>query len=396
MEYKQDDSGVFSLVFNLESGRAIVDNSAIISMYFIEDIFSFSITGKLIINDMQGLIEFGPITGNETVTIIYGKDENIEITFLIYKIGKITPLDKMSQIEIILVDPFFVPLTQTKYSRSWKNTKISNIVKEISKNMLEIDNFHQFEDSNEIIDCFYIPYWTPLKTLTWLMKRCTGASSNQAGYLYFNSNKGTNFITLDNLLSKKVSDSNNYVLTDTSEYYNNKILSRTLNGIDRMSMKKIKGAHKLGYDFETKSFLDEEYTYKDSVKNLTILGRKTLFRDISDSNIRFDMEAESDQTFLDNIYNSEFNKKYSLQQTISVIVRGDEKRAAGDIIEIEWLSTSPDEIVNKLMIGKYLIKSITHQFSRNQMPWIQKLVLIKNGYQDVDISELIKASKTNV
>ena len=78
MEYKQDDSGVFSLVFNLESGRAVIDNSTIISMYFIEDIFSFSITGKLIINDMQGLIEFGPITGNETITVIYGKDENIE------------------------------------------------------------------------------------------------------------------------------------------------------------------------------------------------------------------------------------------------------------------------------------------------------------------------------
>jgi hypothetical protein len=45
------------------------------------------------------------------------------------------------------------------------------------------------------------------------------------------------------------------------------------------------------------------------------------------------------------------------------------------------------------MMGRYLIKSITHQFSGQTMPqYIQKMVLIKNGYWDSD-SMLTPASK---
>ena len=52
------------------------------------------------------------------------------------------------------------------------------------------------------------------------------------------------------------------------------------------------------------------------------------------------------------------------------------------------------------MKGFYLVKSITHQWSANQTPqYIQKLVLLKNGYTDIDINkvfQLVKATKKNV
>ncbi|MFW6377492.1 MAG: hypothetical protein ACOCZ5_02485 [bacterium] len=56
----------------------VLSGDEVIQLYFVEDIFSYCMTGKMIFTDTRGLFEFGPITGNETIKIHYSRgDEEI-------------------------------------------------------------------------------------------------------------------------------------------------------------------------------------------------------------------------------------------------------------------------------------------------------------------------------
>ena len=63
--YSQEDVRTFTVVINTARGLVTLDPSDIIQFYFIEDIFSMSLVGKIIMKDNRGLVEFAPLTGNE-------------------------------------------------------------------------------------------------------------------------------------------------------------------------------------------------------------------------------------------------------------------------------------------------------------------------------------------
>jgi hypothetical protein len=46
--------------------------------------------------------------------------------------------------------------------------------------------------------------------------------------------------------------------------------------------------------------------------------------------------------------------------------------------------------------GKGLIKSITHYFRAAEPCYLQKVVIIKNGYESLDTSKFVAAVKKNV
>jgi hypothetical protein len=75
---KQENTGEFTVVLSLDIGDVTLDASSVRQFYFIEDIFSFCVTGKIIFTDERGIFEFGPLTGNETISIVYGEEEDTE------------------------------------------------------------------------------------------------------------------------------------------------------------------------------------------------------------------------------------------------------------------------------------------------------------------------------
>ena len=85
-----------------------------------------------------------------------------------------------------------------------------------------------------------------------------------------------------------------------------------------------------------------------------------------------------------------------MQQTLTVLVQGHEERHAGGMIEIIWPSSDEKEKFNKNLGGKYLVKSITHQFSAAAPYYRQKMILIKNAYEDSDSTKLMDASNKNL
>jgi len=402
------EKSTYSVYISTQGDEFYIPVHDIDNLYFIEDIFSYSIVGKIQFNDRFGIMEFGPITGNEEINIVYGTENEIEMTFNIFKMSKIMPSTNSIEsgthnyLEIIFVDKTFYKLSNSYYSVSWKNNRCSDIVADISKNALNINSFQKWEDSVEISDIFYMPYWTPKQAIDWLSERCTGVNSNRAGYLFYKNSVGNNFITLDGLLSNRdiltVNNNDNgiYAFENSNITSINKIISYQVSGIDNHSKKKLKGETNIGYDFERKKIIYGSYSYSEGINNHILLGKKSLFPDIPDDNININYTGESDKNYLNNMGYNEWVKRYCMQQTVNIIVKGHEERYAGGIIEIVWPSSDDKEKFNKNFDGKYLIKSITHQFTNTNPPYRQKLILIKNAYEDSDNTELLLAKNRNM
>jgi hypothetical protein len=401
-------SGTANIIFLLSDGKVLLENKNIISCYFIEDIFSFCITGKLVFRDMYGIMEFGNFTGNEQLIIVYGEEEDRTILFDIWKINKISqmnPTDPTAEnlIEIFFADPSLETYIMKKYSRSWDDTYItSDIVKHILKHMVGLKNSNLNIEKSITSLNFIMQYWTPMKAISWLADRSESFITKTSGYLCFNNtanNFTTNFITLNSLLSyRNETEETPYVFEDSVNMINkNKILDWWISGIDFMGSTKIRGGHWKGFNSLTKSFIDIEYDYKDGINNTILLGKKSLFRDISDSRSTNELVGESDTNRLSNIAYSEWSKRYNSQNFLNLILDGQELRYAGKLIDIKWPSGEREkQKFNKQLYGRYLIKSITHQlFGGKHLQYKQRLVLIKNAYNEMDYKDLLDAKTYN-
>lgn len=405
-EATQDHTGEFAVGISMDIGTVTLDNAEIKKLYYIEDIFSYATVGKMIIQDNRGIFEFGPLTGNEIITLSYGDDNEIIRQFKIYKISNIDQVssttENMEVIEIFFADEMFFLMNFLEYSYSWKDTKISKIIKDLGENFLNVTEWGEFEDSNEELEYFYMPYWNVKTSIHWLLKRATGNKSKEPGYCFYNNSRGANLVTLEKLLQNKKllqifnEDDGLYRFQTANDASYNKILNWSISGIDMSSLPFLSGGVKRGYNSLEKRFINEKFEYKDSIKRQTILGEASLFPDISQSNVSHHTLGETDKTFIDNMFHNQWNKKYALQQAVSIMVRGHEDRYCGSQIEIFWPSGDQDDHYNKHMHGRYLIKSITHVFSGYKKPsYSQKLVCIKNGYGESDVKSLVKSAKRN-
>ena len=146
--------------------------------------------------------------------------------------------------------------------------------------------------------------------------------------------------------------------------------------------------------------MNYEHVYSDGVDETVCLGRKTLYNQIDDILSSNTMVGDNSDKLLENISYNDWAKRYNMQFIVNIIVQGHEKRYAGQHIEIDWPSAIKNigaSNINSLLKGKYLIKSVTHSFAPNSnIIYRQRLVLIKNAYNDIDSKILYKAKKMNV
>ena len=132
-----------------------------------------------------------------------------------------------------------------------------------------------------------------------------------------------------------------------------------------------------------------------------MLGRKTLYNQMDDINSSSIMVGDNDLVKLNEVAYNDWTKRYNMQFIVNLIVEGHEKRFAGQQIEIKWPSINRnvgDNVTfNDLLQGKYLIKSVTHSFNPGSTFYYkQRLVLIKNAYNDINSKVLYKATKMNL
>jgi hypothetical protein len=406
---------IFDVLLITEKSTIALNNADIHQLYFIEDIFKFCLTGTMTFNDRYNLMEYGPFTGNEKLAIVYAVDDkrSRELLFDIWKVGKIqqvgTGINETSEnmITMHFVDPFFTGFAQRRFSRSWSDEYYTSIMRDILNNMVLFKvggrpfNVEQSKNKTD----FIIPYWTPQTAMRWLMRRAKGEISGTSGYLCFNNTKemfSHNLLTMNYLLNDewKSLDPIKYDFTKGEVSGENKILEWWISGIDRISLPAIKGGIWRGYDFKTKKLLDHEQVYSDAADNTWCLGKKTLYNKIDDNTSYNALVGENNQDLLGNVAYNDWAKRYNMQFIMNLIVQGHDKRYAGQHIQIDWPDSQANlgtASFNSLLKGKYLIKSVTHSFSPGgTFPYKQRLVLIKNAYNDITSEILYQAKKSNV
>lgn len=404
-------------------------------LYFIEDLFSFCMSGKICFNDTIGISEFGPLNGSEQLRIRFGNTENTsEFRTVVFDIQKIESIERnvgfrpasTNKVTLVLVDQYYRKFHSKFWSKSWVDTKISDIIKDVCKNHIGIETFVEIEPTQEKIEYFDSHLRTPAECISWLMNRASGSQSKQPGYLFYNGNTentesfGHRFITLEKLMQNtkwmKPYDANvegissgiaSYLFENPNPDYINKIINHKVLTVDLVALKSLSGGTLLGWDIRRKKLIKRDYTYQSAIDRFTILGKKTLFPtelNLDHSTVRVD--GYSDEIILDNIWYGNWVKEYAHQQLIHLTVNGHEKRHAGGMIRIVWPTHQEEgdvaqankrEFFNKQMDGRYLIKSITHYFDKDlSYGYQQKLVCIKNGYSDSANPNLVPAKKRNL
>lgn len=405
-----------------------IDFNAIDYAYLIEDLFSFSITGKIVFYDRIGISEFGPLNGSEKIKFMFGNTEgDVKYKTVIMDILQIKKIERVSGerpasndlIELILVDEYYHRWHSHFWSKSWTDTKISDIINDICNYHIGIESFVEFESTEEKVEYFDSHMRTPAECVSWLMNRASGTVSKQPGYLLYHGNNpktdffGHSFITLEQLIKRKEFmkpyDGNTgksaYVFENENPNYINKIKDHEVQNVDLNALKSISGGTMYGYDIRRKKLIKRVYTYKDAINRYTILGKKTLFpAELNIDHPMQEVDGYSDENILDNLWYSGWIKEYVKQHLVHITVDGHSQRKCGGMIRIIWPShDEPDsrtyggEYFNKQMDGRYLVKSITHYFDKNlSYGWQQKLVCIKNGYKDSPNPRLIDAVKRNL
>ncbi|MCK5015887.1 MAG: hypothetical protein KAS32_02350 [Candidatus Peribacteraceae bacterium] len=412
---QQSAQSVFTVVITSANDETILDNDDIKDVYFIEDIFSYLMTGRIILRDTRGLAEFLPLVGNETITIEYGTTDQGSkdfylvktITFDIIKMGWIeNTQDKHRHLmEFFFIQSPHKKLHMEHYSRSFKCETYTDYAKFIMENHCGITDFNEFEPCDQELQYFTTGLRTPAQNIEWLGSRAAGIKSGQPGYLLFANTKNEeapyNFVTLESLLMNKMlmpPDAGPYTLNTHNEYNINKILHYKDQRVDKRSLERLISYTNLGFDIKRKRYLKNDYTYQEALDRFTCLGNFSLFDsgidNITSASQEFTGEVE-DEVIMKNMYYGDWIKRYCLQHTVSTVMEGHSDRYAGGMIEIAWPSASDDEIFDANMAGLFLVKSITHSFVPLSKPvYMQKMTLIKNGY-NLSNGRLTPAGKTN-
>jgi hypothetical protein len=414
--YKQTTlkKGVYSIMILMETGPIILDAAAIVSCYFIEDIFKNCMSGKLTFQDRYGMQELGGFSGNEKVIIVYGTgDKNRELMFDIWKVGKINQqtasgrTQESALIEITFIDTFFPNLNLKRYSRSFIQENTTDIIKWIINKIMLVEKTNMqlsMDDSNTKLD-FVMPYWSPRIAINYLMKRSKSIKTGEGGYLYYHNTQDQkrsmqlNVKSINYLLADvdRTLDPVAYVMSSEDLTIPNKILEYTMTGLDRNSNAKIRGGSWKGYNFLRKKLIEQDLTYSEGIDRTILLGSTSLYGKIDDITSNISISGEPNQDLLKNVSYSEWTKRYNMQYIVTITVEGNEKRFAGQHIQIAWPSYLKQEKFNKALEGKYIIKSVTHHFGPGQnYQYMQKLVLIKNAYHRMNSSYLMQAINKNI
>ena len=132
------EQGSFTVTISFDSANAFkVAPEDISECYFIEDIYTMTMLGKLCVKDRYGIREYGPLTGDERMTISYGNASLITKEFSIYNIPAVENIVDFRQqqnsiISVLFCDTYYTNLTQKKFSKSWdKDTQWSQIINDI-------------------------------------------------------------------------------------------------------------------------------------------------------------------------------------------------------------------------------------------------------------------------
>ena len=320
---KNRRTGVLSVKFILDQREVgVIQSQQIVECYFIEDIFSNVLRGKLTFYDTEGMHEIAPLTGHEMITLVYGIDETREISFHIWRVANVAQVSEVHSttkniIELYFVDSSFYNMTMPKYSRSFpENTLHSDIIKHLLVNMVgwPEKDINIEKSSSKVTNGWVMPYWNVSDSISWLAVNASSEETGGSGYLCYNNTNESwkaNLHTLNHLFGENnILDENDYIFEGDNVGTQNKILEWWINGTDKSTMRSVFGGSWRGLDTSKKLLVKQDWTFRDGVGKTTLLGRKSYFPDVSDVSCAQPITADSPAELQNSLYD-DWVKKYS-------------------------------------------------------------------------------------
>jgi hypothetical protein len=178
---------------------------------YFEDLYSNFITGQLTINDSVGLLSQLAFNGHDYLIFSFSKpgyEYKVEKTFRIFKVSDRELVNNQNEtFKLHFCSEEAILSEQYKVSKSYKNTKVSDIVKDIAYNYLKIDPTKfpvtNIEDTQGVRDII-IPNLKPFEAINWLCTQGISANTTSPAYFFYENVNGYNFRTLDYMYTTPV------------------------------------------------------------------------------------------------------------------------------------------------------------------------------------------------
>jgi hypothetical protein len=187
---------------------------AMYEMSYFEDIFSNTVTGRLVVSDAEGFIEKLHLIGNEYLRLTFGKaaDKTFDVdkVFRVYKISMRGLVGNMQTegYTIHFCSEELVISEQYKVSKSYKDKKISEIITDIcGENYLQVpDNKKLDIEETDGVYSFIVPNFKPFEAINWLSTYAKSATKDVVGadMLFFENKDGFKFASLQTLFNQDV------------------------------------------------------------------------------------------------------------------------------------------------------------------------------------------------
>lgn len=211
--YYPQDFSLKTLNFLTASGQRIELKKLLVEMSYYEDIYSFAVSGYITLVDAQGFVELMRITGNEFIEINFGKVKNgpnsTDQLYRVYKMGGRKPSGNMNSevYTLYFCSEELMLSEQTKVGKSFKSTKISDIITNVITDKLKVPStkIGVIEETTGIYD-FILPKLKPFEAISWLSNYARPKSTGTIGadMLFFETKNGFNFRSLQSMFKDNI------------------------------------------------------------------------------------------------------------------------------------------------------------------------------------------------
>lgn len=192
------------------SGQPFELKDILIELVLFEDLFSFGVSGKLVINDSINLINVMQLHGFEVLLLKFDKpglNKPIEKKFRVTNVTNRTQTSLQNENYIInFCSEELLLNEQYKISRSFINKKVSEVAKTILTEYLKIPEDKIEIDETTGLRDIVVPSFKPIQTLLWLCTFAMGDGNKNKGAPYFcyENKEGFKFKSTLNLFQQKV------------------------------------------------------------------------------------------------------------------------------------------------------------------------------------------------
>lgn len=371
------------------------------SVRIYEDLFNNVVSCQISILDAIGFIEHLPIISEETVRIIFEKNDTVafDMEFRVYKISNRENIkEKVQRYTLHCVSKEMILSLSRRVSQSYEG-KISDIIPKIFTEYFPNTTKPILIEPTKNIRKLVVPNKTPFETINWLCTKAIPENKSGATYVFYEDREGFKFVALETLSIQDVKDRYHYSMTD---YLDGKGDDRTevkrdffsILSFDAESSKDVLDGYTSGTFNSTLVTVDplrrlyttNRFDYNNAFNSTLKVDKRAMVStgmtigtdskvNVLPSNLshdtidylssktepygeQFEYTTQVRQSYLSSLFNS---------QKFRIRIPGENRRKVGDIIFLNLHSYVPGKDgIDELYSGRYIITALCHKIEKDK------------------------------